>query len=51
MMNDYAVIPLYTYVTTHLVKSYIGGYSGENPLDHIYSKNFYIIDNQTTASR
>ncbi len=51
LMNDYAVIPLYTYVTTHLVKPYIGGYSGENPLDHIYSKNFYIIDNQITASR
>lgn len=51
MMNDYAVIPLYTYVTTHLVKPHVGGYSGENPLDHIYSKNFYIIDNQTTASR
>lgn len=44
MMNDYPVIPLYTYVTTHLVKSYVGGYTGENPLDHVYTKNLYIID-------
>lgn len=51
MMNDYPMISLYTYVVTHLVKSYVGGYTGENPLDHMYSKNFYIIDNQTTANR
>jgi oligopeptide transport system substrate-binding protein len=51
MMNDYPVISLYTYVTTHLVKPYVGGFSGANPLDHAYSKNFYINENQTTASR
>ncbi len=51
MMNDYAAIPLYTYVTTHLVKSHLGGHSGNNPLDHQYTRNFYIIDNLTSASR
>lgn len=51
LMNDYPFISLYTYVTTHLVKSYVGGYTGKNPLDHVRSKNIYIIDKQTTASR
>ena len=51
MMNDYPVIPLYTYVTTHLVKNHLGGHTGSNPLDHQYTKNFYIIDNQTSANR
>lgn len=48
MLNDYPIIPLYTYVTTHLVKSYIGGYTGQNPLDHNRSVNFYIVDNPST---
>ena len=51
MMNDYPAIPLYTYVTTHLVKNHLGGHSGNNPLDHQYTRNFYIIDNLTSASR
>lgn len=46
MLEDYPIIPLYTYVSTHLVKSYIGGYTGQNPLDNIYSRNFYIIENK-----
>ncbi|APJ03350.1 peptide ABC transporter substrate-binding protein [Silvanigrella aquatica] len=51
LMNDYPVIPMFTYVTTHLVKQHVGGYSGLNPLDHSYSRNFYIIDSEITASR
>ncbi|MGY3804088.1 peptide ABC transporter substrate-binding protein [Pigmentibacter ruber] len=51
MLNDYPIISLYTYVTTHLVKNHVGGYSGENPLDHMYTKNFYIVDSSNSAIR
>ena len=43
-MADYPVIPLYSYVTTHLVKPYVGGYTGKNPLDHMYTKYYYVIE-------
>lgn len=51
MLNDYPIISLYTYVTTHLVKNHVGGYTGENPLDHQFTKNFYIVDSLTSAIR
>jgi len=43
MMNDYPIAVLYNYVTTHLVKPYIGGYSGRNALDHQYTRDYYIL--------
>ncbi|WP_186649090.1 peptide ABC transporter substrate-binding protein [Fluviispira vulneris] len=51
MMNDYPVVPLFTYVSSHLVKSHLGGYSGKNAQDRQKSKDFYIIEKQTTAER
>jgi oligopeptide transport system substrate-binding protein len=35
------VIPIYVYVTKHLVKPYVGGYV-ENILNHTYTKNLWI---------
>ncbi|MBX9837589.1 MAG: peptide ABC transporter substrate-binding protein [Silvanigrellaceae bacterium] len=42
LMNDYPILPLYSAVTTHLVKKYVGGYSGKNPLDHTSTFDLYI---------
>ncbi|MEG0434839.1 MAG: oligopeptide ABC transporter substrate-binding protein OppA, partial [Morganella sp. (in: enterobacteria)] len=33
--NDSAIVPVYYYVSTRLVKPYVGGYSGKDPLDHL----------------
>ncbi|CDH04608.1 oligopeptide transport protein (ABC superfamily,peri_bind) [Xenorhabdus bovienii str. oregonense] len=41
--KDSAVVPLYYYVSTRLVKPYVGGYTGKDPLDNIHTKDFYII--------
>ncbi|KAB8032072.1 peptide ABC transporter substrate-binding protein [Fluviispira multicolorata] len=51
MMNDYPAVPLFTYVTTHLVKPYVGGYTGLNSQDKQKSQYFYITNRQTTAER
>lgn len=40
--TDAPLIPLYHYVSTRLVKPYVGGYSSNNPQDEIYSKDLYI---------
>ncbi|MBW7983232.1 oligopeptide ABC transporter substrate-binding protein OppA [Enterobacillus tribolii] len=41
--KDSAVAPVYYYVNARLVKPYVGGYTGKDPLDYMYSKNLYII--------
>jgi oligopeptide transport system substrate-binding protein len=46
LMNDYPIVPLYSAVTTHLVKKYVGGYSGKNPLDHTSTFDLYIVDHK-----
>lgn len=40
--TDTPLMPIYHYVSTRLVKPYVGGYSGNNPQDEIYSKDLYI---------
>jgi oligopeptide transport system substrate-binding protein len=40
------VMPVFDYVTTHLIKPYVGGGMGKNPLDRMYSRNHYIIQHQ-----
>lgn len=50
MLDDYPVIPLYAYVTTHLVKGNVGGFSDKNPLDHQYSRTFYLLDASQNAA-
>ncbi|MCE1645114.1 oligopeptide ABC transporter substrate-binding protein OppA, partial [Enterobacter hormaechei] len=41
--KDSAIVPLYYYVNTRLVKPYVGGYTGKDPLDNLHTKDFYII--------
>lgn len=41
--KDSAIVPLYYYVNTRLVKPYVGGYSGKDPLDNVHTKDLYII--------
>jgi oligopeptide transport system substrate-binding protein len=43
IMEDYPIIPLLQYSLPRLIKSYVGGYSTENPMDHYRSKDFYIV--------
>lgn len=43
--KDSAIVPLYYYVNTRLVKPYVGGYSGKDPLDNLHTKDLYIIAN------
>lgn len=41
--KDSAIVPMYYYVNTRLVKPYVGGYSGKDPLDNLHTKDLYII--------
>jgi oligopeptide transport system substrate-binding protein len=43
IMDDYPMIPLLQYSLPRLIKSYVGGYSLENPQDRFRSKDMYII--------
>jgi oligopeptide transport system substrate-binding protein len=42
-MEDYPMLPLLQYTLVRLVKSYVGGYSTKNPMDHYRSADMYII--------
>ncbi|WP_268921656.1 hypothetical protein [Sansalvadorimonas verongulae] len=35
--------PIYGYVSSRLVKPYVGGYPENNPEDNIYSRDIYIM--------
>ncbi|WP_034915182.1 MULTISPECIES: oligopeptide ABC transporter substrate-binding protein OppA [Erwinia] len=41
--KDSTIVPVYYYVNARLVKPYVGGYTGKDPLDNVYDKNLYII--------
>jgi len=41
--KDSVIVPVYYYVNARLVKPYVGGYTGKDPLDNVYDKNLYII--------
>ncbi len=41
-LRDHPVIPLYGYVSKHLVKPWVGNFT-PNILDHHYTKNLYIL--------
>jgi oligopeptide transport system substrate-binding protein len=43
MLEDMPVLPIYFYVTSRLVKPWIGGYE-PNIMDHHRSKNFFILE-------
>lgn len=40
-LRDHPVMPIYSYVSSHLVKPWVGNFT-PNVLDHHYSKNLYI---------
>ncbi|MDX6914830.1 oligopeptide ABC transporter substrate-binding protein OppA [Pectobacterium carotovorum] len=41
--KDAVTIPVYYYANTRLVKPYVGGLTGNDPLDNVYVKDLYII--------
>ncbi|KFC11745.1 periplasmic substrate-binding component of an ABC superfamily oligopeptide transporter [Trabulsiella guamensis ATCC 49490] len=41
--KDSAIAPVYYYVNARLVKPWVGGYTGKDPMDNIHVKNLYII--------
>ncbi len=41
--KDSVIVPVYYYVNTRLVKPWVGGYTGKDPLDNTYTKDMYII--------
>lgn len=43
LAEDAAIVPVYNYVNTRLVKPYVKGYSGKDPQDDILLKNLYLI--------
>nr|WP_258575814.1 hypothetical protein [Candidatus Pantoea persica]MBA2814475.1 oligopeptide ABC transporter substrate-binding protein OppA [Candidatus Pantoea persica] len=43
MDKNSTIVPVYYYVNARLVKPYVGGYTGKDPLDKTLDKNFYII--------
>ena len=42
LLEDMPILPIYYYVTSKLVKPWLGGYES-NIMDHHRSKNFYIL--------
>ncbi|MGQ7169882.1 hypothetical protein ACUOCP_22725, partial [Escherichia sp. R-CC3] len=34
---------VYYYVNARLVKPWVGGYTGTDPLDNTYTRNMYIV--------
>lgn len=43
LAQDFAIVPIYNYVNPRLVKPYVKGYTGQDPQDHIFLRNLYII--------
>ncbi|ELW9443975.1 oligopeptide ABC transporter substrate-binding protein OppA [Pluralibacter gergoviae] len=41
--KDSAIVPVYYYVNARLVKPWVGGYTGKDPLDNTYTRDMYII--------
>ena len=42
LLEDLPIIPIYFYVSTHLVRPWVGGRE-PNIMDHHYTKNLYIL--------
>ncbi|MFA9594560.1 oligopeptide ABC transporter substrate-binding protein OppA [Citrobacter telavivensis] len=41
--KDSAIVPVFYYVNARLVKPWVGGYTGKDPMDNIHVKDLYII--------
>ncbi|MDE1460685.1 peptide ABC transporter substrate-binding protein [Spartinivicinus poritis] len=44
LITDFPIIPFYYYVSRNLLKPNVKGYLNKNPLNNMYTKNLYIID-------
>ena len=42
MLEEQPIIPIYFYVSKHLIKPWVGGFE-PNIMDHHYTKNFHIL--------
>ena len=42
MLEEQPIIPIYFYVSKHLIKPWVGGFE-PNTMDHHYTKNFHIL--------
>ena len=42
MLEEQPIIPIYFYVSKHLIKPWVGGFEA-NIMDHHYTKNFHIL--------
>ncbi len=40
--KDSVIVPVFYYVNARLVKPWVGGYTGKDPLDNIYVKTFIL---------
>ncbi|OOF40123.1 oligopeptide ABC transporter substrate-binding protein OppA [Rodentibacter rarus] len=43
LAQDFALVPVFNYVNPRLVKPYVGGYTAQDPQDHIFLRDLYII--------
>ena len=48
LLEDWPIIPVYTYVTKRLVDPRVKGWQN-NPLDHHYSRDMYLLKSRSTA--
>ncbi len=42
LLDETPLIPIYFYVSKHLVKPWVGGFV-PNIMDHVYTKDLYIL--------
>ncbi|WP_163833844.1 peptide ABC transporter substrate-binding protein [Spartinivicinus ruber] len=45
LVTDFPIIPFYYYVSRNLLKPHVKGYLNKNPLNNMYTKNLYIVEN------
>jgi len=43
ILKSYAIVPLYILNESYLIKPYVKGFSGKNPLQHVYTKDLYFV--------
>ena len=43
LAEDAPIVPVYNYVNPRLVKTYVKGYEGKDPQDHIFLRNLFLI--------
>ena len=43
LADDFAFLPMYTYVSPRLVKPYVKGYQARDPQNHILLRNLYVV--------